>query len=116
MCNRDKVRSAIRSFNKAEWTKQELKGKLPDVTRYGIDQEIAYLLKSGEISQCGSMNLRTGGKRIFYREVKMVEKYTRPEIERKEPDLKGMRKVWPQFFTDPHIPGKSRFIDNGLRQ
>jgi hypothetical protein len=77
---------------------------------------MAYLVKEGEIRKSGEMSLRTGGKRTFYHEAKLKEKHTRPVIERKEQDLKGMRKVWPQYFTDPRIPGVSRFIDNGLRQ
>lgn len=116
MCTRDEVRAAVRSFNKGDWTRNDVKAKLPKVTKYAMEKELAYMEKTGEIKKCGEMTLRTGGRRIFYREVKLLEKYKRPEIERKAEDLKGMRKVWPQYFTDPRIPGLSLFIDNGLRQ
>ena len=116
MTSRDQIRLAIRNLNHADFTRTELKEKLPNVSRYAIDKDMAYLVKEGEITKCGEMTLRTGGKRTFYREVKLKEKYVRPVIERKDLTLKGWRKVFPEFFIDPNIPGVCRFVDNGLRQ
>lgn len=73
------------------------------------------MLEGSEVAVVGMKPSKLRGRLKVMKEVKLKEKY-RPTLERKELDLKGMRKVWPQYFTDPRIPGKSRFIDNGLRQ
>lgn len=116
MCTRDEVRAAVRSFNKLSFSNKELKERITGVTRYAIEKEVEYLLRHGEIKKINDVKHGNCNNKTLMVEVRLVEKYKRPEGERNADDLSGMRKVWPQYFTDPRIPGKSRFIDNGLRQ
>lgn len=116
MCTRDEVRAAIRTFNKAKFTNRDLANLLPHLSKHTMSQAIIKLGQGEEIEKCGRVSLPRGGGLDLMKEKNLKMKYVRPEIVRKDLDLKGWRKVFPELFIDPRIPGQVRFVDNGLRQ
>lgn len=116
MIARDEIRSVIKSLNKGKFTTNDLISKLPHISKMTISMAINRFVKSGEVVVCGSVSFPQGGRLYVMQEGKLREKYVRPVLQRRNLPLEGWRKVFPELFKDPKLPGVRRFIDNGLGQ